>query len=146
MIGAKTPGAFAIAFAALVGFFGYGVSLSLFILALRHIGTARTGAYFSSAPFVGAVVSMLILGDKLTVNLTAAAALMGLGVWLHLTEAYEHEHWHPPMVHEHRHSHDEHHQHEHEGEVYPGNSHSHKHAHVGLLHSHPHYPDIHHRH
>jgi drug/metabolite transporter (DMT)-like permease len=146
VMGAKIPGAFAIAFAALVGFLGYGVSLSLFILALRHIGTARTGAYFSSAPFVGAVVSILVLGDKITVNLTVAAALMGLGVWLHLTEEHEHEHWHPPMAHEHRHSHDEHHQHEHEGEVSPAESHSHEHAHVGMLHRHPHYPDIHHRH
>jgi drug/metabolite transporter (DMT)-like permease len=146
MVGARIPGAFAVAFASLVGFLGYGVSLSLFILALRHIGTARTGAYFSSAPFVGAVVSILVLGDKITTNLIAAAALMGLGVWLHLTEVHEHEHWHPQMIHEHRHSHDEHHQHEHEVEVSPGESHSHEHAHVGLLHRHPHYPDIHHRH
>jgi drug/metabolite transporter (DMT)-like permease len=146
VMGARIPGAFAITFAALIGFLGYGVSLSLFILALRHIGTARTGAYFSLAPFVGAVVSILVLGDKVTPNLIVAAALMGLGVWLHLTEEHEHEHWHPPMVHEHRHSHDEHHQHEHEGEVSPGESHSHAHAHVGLLHRHPHYPDIHHRH
>ncbi len=146
MMGVRIPGAFAITFAALVGFLGYGVSLSLFILALRHIGTARTGAYFSLAPFVGVVASILVLGDKVTPNLIAAAALMGLGVWLHLTEEHEHEHWHPPMFHEHRHSHDEHHRHEHEGEVSPGESHSHAHAHVGLLHRHPHYPDIHHRH
>ena len=49
--------------AAVVGFLGYGVSLVLFILALRYIGTARTGAYFSLAPFAGATISILVLGD-----------------------------------------------------------------------------------
>ena len=78
--------------AALVGFFGYGVSLTLFVLALRHIGTARTGAYFSLAPFVGALISLLILRDSLTFQFVIAAALMGVGVWLHLTE--RHWHWH----------------------------------------------------
>ncbi|GLI24756.1 drug/metabolite transporter (DMT)-like permease [Xanthobacter flavus] len=53
--GAAFPSAGAVAAAAVVGFFGYGVSLALFVLALRHLGTARTGAYFSLAPFVGAV-------------------------------------------------------------------------------------------
>src|SRR5207244_5206391 len=104
-----------------------------------------TGAYFSTAPFVGAVISILLLGDKLTVEFGAAAALMGAGVWLHLTERHDHLHRHEPMEHEHLHYHDEHHQHTHGPNDPPGEPHSHWHRHEELVHSHPHYPDIHHR-
>src|SRR2546426_6619081 len=79
-----------------VGFAGYGVSLALFVLALRHIGAARTGAYFSIAPFVGAAISILFLGDKPTMSFGVAAVLMAIGVWLHLTERHEHLHRHEP--------------------------------------------------
>src|SRR5712691_10196478 len=89
-IGTRVPGFLTMTMAALVGFFGYGVSLTLFVLALRHIGTARTGAYFSFAPFVGALISLVILRDHLTYQFLIAAALMGVGVCFHLTEPHEH--------------------------------------------------------
>ena len=132
--------------AALVGFLGYGVSLTLFVFALRHIGTARTGAYFSLAPFVGAALSIILLHDALTIYFIAAAILMGIGVWLHITERHEHEHVHEALSHEHMHFHDEHHQHEHDSGVVLAEPHSHAHLHEKLIHSHRHYPDIHHRH
>ncbi len=140
-VGASWPHFSTIVTAAAVGFLGYGVSLVLFILALRHIGTARTGAYFSVAPFFGVIISILALGDSLTVSFLTAAVLMGIGVWLNLTEQHKHEHKHELLKHDHQHIHDEHHQHGH-GE----GPHSHLHSHAELLHSHPHYPDIHHRH
>jgi hypothetical protein len=139
--GANPPSARIVLTTAVVGFLGYGVSLVLFILALRSIGTARTGAYFSLAPFAGATISILVLGDPLTTQLLVAAALMGLGAWLHLTERHAHEHWHEPLAHEHGHLHDAHHPHD--DAVEP---HSHPHTHLASHHSHPHYPDIHHRH
>ena len=139
--GASLPSARTVLTAAVVGFLGYGVSLVLFILALRYIGTARTGAYFSLAPFAGATISIFVLGDRLTTQLLVAAALMGLGAWLHVTERHEHTHWHEPLEHEHGHSHDTHHPHGAEEEP-----HSHLHTHPAVHHSHPHYPDIHHRH
>lgn len=71
---------------ALVGFFGYGLSLVLFVLALREVGAARTGAYFATAPFIGAVVGLVALREPFTLNLIAAGILMGFGVYLHLTE------------------------------------------------------------
>ena len=145
-IGAHVPAFLTVTMAALLGFFGYGVSLTLFVLALRHIGTARTGAYFSLAPFVGALISVLILRDGLTYQLVIAAALMGVGVWLHLTERHEHEHLHEGIEHDHRHVHDEHHQHEHDEGVPLDEPHSHPHRHERMVHSHHHYPDIHHRH
>jgi len=145
-IGAHVPAFITVTMAALVGFFGYGVSLTLFVLALRHIGTARTGAYFSLAPFVGALISVLILRDSLTMQFVIAAVLMGIGLWLHLTERHEHEHWHEAIEHDHKHVHDEHHQHEHDASVSLGEPHSHPHRHERMVHSHPHYPDIHHRH
>jgi drug/metabolite transporter (DMT)-like permease len=144
--GAHVPAFITVTMAALVGFFGYGVSLTLFVLALRHVGTARTGAYFSLAPFVGAMISVLILRDSLTLQFLIAAVLMGTGVWLHLTERHEHEHLHEAIEHDHRHVHDEHHQHEHEELVPLDQPHSHPHRHERMVHSHPHYPDIHHRH
>jgi drug/metabolite transporter (DMT)-like permease len=144
--GAKMPHVAAITGAGVVGLVGYGISLTLFVLALRHIGTARTGAYFSVAPFVGAVISILVLGDAVTLYFLAAAGLMGLGVWLHLTELHRHGHRHTEVAHEHAHIHDEHHQHEHEVPALAGVSHSHGHRHAEMFHAHPHYPDIHHRH
>lgn len=144
--GAQLPRIPVVLAACVIGLFGYGLSLVMFVLALRHIGTARTGAYFSIAPFVGALISILFLGDRVTWGLCLAAALMGAGVWLHLTERHEHEHRHDPMEHDHLHFHDAHHQHDHGSEDPPGEPHSHPHRHGALTHSHAHFPDIHHRH
>lgn len=146
MLGAKLPDAGVLARVGVIGFLGYGMSLTLFVLALRHIGAARTGAYFSTAPFVGAAVAIAFLGDALSAGFCVAALLMGVGVWLHLTERHEHLHRHEPMEHEHLHVHDEHHQHAHSPDDPPGEPHSHRHRHAELVHSHPHYPDLHHRH
>ena len=129
-----------------VGFFGYGLSLILFILGLRHLGTARTGAYFSLAPFLGALLSVLLLHEPLSARLFVAGALMALGLWLHLSEKHEHDHSHETLEHEHRHAHDEHHQHAHEGTGPAGEPHTHWHRHEPLIHRHPHYPELHHRH
>lgn len=129
-----------------VGLLGYGLSLVLFVLALRGLGTARTGAYFSTAPFMGVVVSLLVFSEPTSWVFWMAAALMGLGVWLHLTEHHSHEHQHEALEHEHEHEHDEHHQHAHGVEHRGSGKHSHRHTHLPLKHTHPHYPDIHHRH
>jgi hypothetical protein len=130
----------------MVGLGGYGISLVLFVTALRHIGTARTGAYFSLAPFFGGLLAVVVLREELTVQLVTAGALMAVGVWLHLTERHEHAHEHEALAHEHRHVHDEHHQHAHDGMEPLGEPHSHWHLHTGLRHSHPHFPDVHHHH
>jgi drug/metabolite transporter (DMT)-like permease len=132
--------------AAIVGFLGYGVSLALFVRALRDLGTARTGAYFSTAPFIGAVASVVLLQEPLTLRLVAAALLMGAGVYLHLTESHEHEHEHDALEHVHAHVHDEHHRHEHRLDDPPGEPHVHAHRHTRLRHTHPHVPDMHHTH
>jgi len=132
--------------AGLVGFFGYGISLLCFVLALRHIGAARTGAYFSLAPFVGAGIALAVGETSFSLQLVLASALMGVGVWLHLSERHDHEHVHDPLDHEHRHSHDEHHRHDHSPEDPPGQVHSHRHRHDSLVHAHPHFPDAHHAH
>jgi len=145
-LGAYLPAPGAIALAGLVGLVGYGISLVLFIVALRDLGTARAGAYFSVAPFYGAALALPLLGERPGIAFWAAAALMGVGVWLHLTERHEHEHVHEPTTHAHEHTHDAHHQHEHEGAWDGREPHSHTHQHTRLRHRHPHYPDLHHRH
>jgi drug/metabolite transporter (DMT)-like permease len=135
-----------LAAAALLGFLSYGVSLVLFVRALRDLGTARTGAYFSTAPFAGAVLSVVILHEPVTWPLGAAMLLMAAGVWLHLTEHHAHGHSHQAIDHDHEHEHDAHHRHEHEVAVAPGTRHRHLHHHDPMTHSHEHYPDSHHRH
>jgi drug/metabolite transporter (DMT)-like permease len=144
--GAALPPSGTLAVVGIVGFLGYGVSLALFVLGLRYLGTARTSAYFSLAPFVGAVLAVVMLGEALSLQLLVAGGLMGFGLWLHLAERHEHEHVHEPMDHEHRHRHDEHHQHAHSASDQPGEPHTHWHRHDRLVHGHPHYPDLHHRH
>jgi drug/metabolite transporter (DMT)-like permease len=143
-LGASVPQPVLFVAAGALGFFSYGLSLVLFVLALRHLGTARTGAYFSTAPFVGALIAVPLLGEPVTTALLVGGALMAAGVWLHLTERHEHVHTHEVLEHEHEHAHDEHHQHTHDGPV--TEPHTHRHRHVRMTHSHPHYPDAHHRH
>lgn len=145
-LGAQMPPLTATLAAGLVGLLGYGVSLVMFVLALRHLGAARTGAYFSTAPFIGAGLAIAMFGEPITMQLLAASALMIVGVALHLMEAHEHPHTHEALDHEHRHVHDAHHQHDHAPGDPPGEPHSHPHRHTPLTHTHPHYPDLHHRH
>ena len=131
----------------MVGLLAYGVSLTLFVTALRHLGTARTGAYFSVAPFAGALIAVVLLGEPLTMRLLLAGSLMALGVWLHLTENHLHRHAHEVLEHAHEHSHDDmHHEHAHETTIASGERHTHWHRHEAASHSHPHFPDAHHRH
>ena len=144
-LGAKLPGLAALAGAGLLGFFSYGVSLTLFVLALRHLGTARTGAYYALAPFVGAGVAIVFVGEPVSLAFIAGGLLMAIGLWLHLTEQHLHDHEHEALEHEHVHTHDAHHQHAHAAGT-PPEPHVHKHRHARLIHRHPHYPDLHHRH
>jgi drug/metabolite transporter (DMT)-like permease len=144
--GAPAPALGAVISVALVGLLGYGVSLVLFVRALRELGAARTGAYFSAAPFIGALVAITVLRDPIRLGVVAGGALMVAGLWLHLTEHHEHEHEHERFAHDHLHHHDDHHHHPHDSAVAAGEPHSHPHVHAPLRHAHPHYPDIHHRH
>jgi drug/metabolite transporter (DMT)-like permease len=144
-LGAAMPALPNLAAAMAVGLLAYGVSLALFVVGLRHLGTARTGAYFSVAPFFGALLAVL-MGEPLTMPLLVAGALMALGTWLHLTERHEHGHAHEAVTHDHEHIHDEHHQHAHDASVMPGTKHRHLHRHDPVIHTHSHFPDTHHRH
>jgi hypothetical protein len=142
--GARVPAIGYFAEAAALGALAIGASLVMFILALRHLGAARAGAYFSLAPFIGAVLAIALLGEPVTIRLALSAVLMGVGLWLHLAERHDHEHRHEPIEHEHSHVHDGHHQHQHTGPV--TEQHSHWHRHEPMRHAHVHYPDLHHRH
>jgi drug/metabolite transporter (DMT)-like permease len=145
-MGSSVPDILPLAGAMLLGFVSYGLGLVLFIMALRLLGTARTGAYYGTAPFIGALAATVILGDTLTPTLVIAGLLMAFGAWLHLSERHAHDHQHDPLDHSHRHSHDDHHQHEHGPDDPQEEPHSHAHHHAPVKHAHAHYPDIHHRH
>ena len=147
LLGADWPSPPEIIGALLVGWLAYGVSLSLFVVSLRHLGTARTGAYFSVAPFLGAALSIPLLDEQADGRLLTAGTLMVLGVWMHLTERHHHDHTHEALEHEHEHEHDDHHRHEHQESFFlMGNKHTHWHRHEPITHAHAHFPDSHHRH
>jgi drug/metabolite transporter (DMT)-like permease len=145
-LGAKLPTPPYLSGTLALGFFGYGLSLVLFIVALRHLGTARTGAYFATAPFIGTAVAVLLYGQPATWVFYGAALLMAIGVWLHVTEHHAHYHVHERLTHTHAHSHDAHHQLQHASPWDAVEPHTHEHHHEPLRHSHEHYPDIHHQH
>jgi len=145
-VGVHLPSLPAIGASMAVGFLGYGLSLTLFVVGLRTLGTARTGAYFSVAPLFGVVISLVIWPEVPGALFWGAAGLMAIGVWLHVHERHEHEHTHEPLEHAHRHRHDEHHRHPHDFPWQGDEPHVHAHRHEVLTHKHPHYPDIHHRH
>ena len=144
--GATLPSGAAIASGLALGLVAYGVSLVLYLRAMRELGAARTAAYFGLAPFAGAAIAVVAFGDPLTLRLAAAGGLMALGVWLHVSERHDHEHHHSALEHEHRHVHDDHHGHAHAPGDPAGEPHSHLHGHEPMTHRHPHTPDIHHRH
>jgi drug/metabolite transporter (DMT)-like permease len=145
-MGARLPSPHIIIGAMTTGFGGYGVSLVLFVIALRHLGTARTGAYFSVAPVFGVALSLAMWPHPPGAAFWIAAALMALGVWLHVRERHEHEHTHERLEHVHRHVHDEHHRHAHDFPYAGDEPHTHPHVHLPITHTHAHFPDIHHRH
>ena len=149
LLGSPWPGAVVVWAAGTLGFVAYGASLVLFVLGLRHLGAARTGAYFSVAPFFGALLALGLLGESPTLQFLLAGALMAVGVALHLSERHAHRHSHDPVDHDHLHAHDAadlHHDHSHDPPVAPGTRHSHRHRHPASMHSHPHFPDAHHQH
>ncbi|MCH9829673.1 MAG: DMT family transporter [Gammaproteobacteria bacterium] len=145
-LGDKLPPWITSAAALSVGFVAYGLSLSLFVVALRQLGTARTGAYFSVAPFFGTVIAIAVLNDPLTDRLVVAGCLMAIGIWIHVRERHDHVHSHEAMEHEHEHEHGLHHQHAHDDGAELPAPHTHVHRHAPVTHAHPHYPDAHHRH
>jgi drug/metabolite transporter (DMT)-like permease len=145
-LGASQPKLHQLAGALTLGCFAYGVSLVLFVVALRNLGTARTGAYFSLAPFFGALLAIPLLGESVTNRLLIAGALMLLGIWLHLTERHGHVHTHEFTAHTHDHEHDEHHLHQHPSDTQAEIRHTHWHQHPVQTHTHAHVPDAHHRH
>jgi drug/metabolite transporter (DMT)-like permease len=136
---------FTIAFALLLGSFSYGISLVFFIKALEGLGSSRTGAFFSFAPFIGAIASLIILREWIGWVMFPAAGLMTVGVWLICSEKHLHTHLHKTVIHTHSHNHtDMHHLHEHSGTFHE--PHTHEHTHLEISHIHVHWPDTHHRH
>jgi drug/metabolite transporter (DMT)-like permease len=128
-----------------LGFVAYGLSIFFYVKAQRHLGAARTSAYYAAAPFIGMLLSWLVLREILSPLFFGALLIMLLGAALAVSEDHTHTHAHAPVTHEHRHSHaDGHHNHPHENEM--TNEHNHLHSHEPLTHDHAHLPDTHHRH
>ncbi len=144
-MGDRLPVSAPLAGALATGFFGYGISIVLHLLALRHVGTARQAAFFATAPFLGALAAVPILGERLTVKEVGSGLVMAAGVILLVRARHGHRHEHDPVEHDHAHVHDGHHEHAHD-EGTPPNPTPHPHRHEPMVHEHAHQPDPHHRH
>ena len=142
LAGQRLPVGIDLLLALLLGAMSYGLSITLFILALRGLGAARTSALFGSAPFAGMLLSLILLGERPEPIFLPALALMVAGAWLLLSEDHGHWHLHESILHDHRHAHDAHH--EHQGSS--AGEHAHAHTHAPTQHDHDHNPDLHHRH
>ena len=131
--------------ALLTGFVAYGLSLFFYIRAQRRIGAAKTSAYYAAAPFIGVLLSWILLRETLSPSFAVALVIMLLGAGLAAFENHAHTHVHSAVTHEHKHSHnDMHHTHLHEPEV--TGEHSHSHTHELTEHGHAHSSDLHHMH
>jgi drug/metabolite transporter (DMT)-like permease len=130
----------------LTGAMSYGISLVLFVEALRRIGSARTGTLFAAGPYFGVLLSVFLLGERPPSAFWIAALTMLAGIGLLCRESHTHLHDHVVQSHRHKHVHDEHHRHGHEGLAVGEEPHDHFHTHEQLTHHHVHWPDMHHRH
>jgi len=147
LLGNALPGPGVLLGALVLGSLSYGLSIVLFIRAMRGLGAARTSALFGTAPLAGVVLSLLLFREAPTTLFIVALPLMVAAALLLLSEQHSHHHTHEPLTHDHRHRHDDgHHEHDHPGMTDRGLMHSHPHTHEPKTHDHPHLPDIHHRH
>ena len=128
-----------------LGFVSYGLSILFYVFAQRGLGAVRTSIYYSIAPFIGVILSWLILKESITIAFVVALCVMIVATYFMVTETHNHKHIHKSLAHNHKHRHDdEHHDHLH-NEAIEG-YHSHEHTHKETEHAHSHYPDEHHRH
>jgi drug/metabolite transporter (DMT)-like permease len=146
ILGNPLPGGRVLAATLILGALAYGASVLLDAFALRLLGAAREAAFFATAPFAGALLSVPVLGERLGALQVAAGAVMVIGVALLVRERHGHEHTHEALEHSHRHEHDAHHQHAHPEGMDPDGPHAHPHRHAPLTHAHAHVSDAHHRH
>lgn len=134
-----------IAFTLLLGFVAYGLSIFFYIKAQRVLGAARTSIYYATAPFIGVLISWLVLQERITESFIIAIVIMLIGTYFVVSEDHKHSHIHIKVTHEHKHNHEDcHHNHLHDSIIV--GEHSHVHTHEGTQHKHAHSPDLHHKH
>lgn len=129
-----------------VGVFSYGISIVLYITSAQQLGATRSQMIFSSSPFWGVLLAIMVLNERFSWQLGLGLVVLLVSIIFLMSDQHGHVHQHNKQVHTHRHTHlDLHHQHEH---VQAARSiwHSHSHRHSALEHRHPHWPDLHHRH
>ncbi len=143
-VGGSLPAPGRIAATMATGLIGYGISFVLYLRAVRFLGTARTGAYYSAAPFIGAAIALVWLREPVGPWFFPALGLMAVGLTLHVTEHHGHDHVHVALTHAHAHTHDDPH-HSHSG-AHDASPNALDHTHEPVEHEHGHTPDVHHRH
>jgi len=145
LTGAGNVNAWSVLGALIVGAFGYGASITLWVRGAQQLGAARGQVIFATAPFVGAVLAWVVLADAVDAVQIVAMVIAAIGVAQSLRSAHFHEHTHRVMVHTHEHDHDDgHHDHGHP-DGFQGR-HRPRHEHLQPVHAHPHVPDLRQRH
>jgi drug/metabolite transporter (DMT)-like permease len=143
-LGGASSGSAVVA-ALVVGAFGYGASITLWVAGARDLGAARGQLVFATAPFIGAIVAWTVFGDAVTGQEVVSLVIAAIGVSFVLGSDHTHAHAHQAIEHDHEHTHDDdHHLHAH-ADGFTGR-HQHAHRHEPVAHTHPHVPDLHHRH
>ncbi|OHB60680.1 MAG: multidrug DMT transporter [Planctomycetes bacterium GWF2_42_9] len=144
--GNKLPRLEYVILAMVLGFFAYGLSIMFFIFAMRGLGSARTSAYFGTAPFIGALLSFIVFKEMPSIQFLCALPIMLGGIIFLLNEKHKHEHTHEEFEHDHKHDYDDDEHHKHDNNSILNGFHALRHKHVAITHLHDHTPDIHHRH
>lgn len=65
-----------------LGFVAYGLSIFFYVHAQRHLGAARTSAYYAISPFVGGVLSLVLYHQLPSIVFVIAVLIMAVGVGL----------------------------------------------------------------
>lgn len=135
LLGEKIPAVKWLVAVLVLGFVAYGLSIHFYIMAQKHLGAAKTSAYYSIAPFLGVAFSVALLGERPGVQFFAACLIMITATILMIKDSialqHTHEHEH---IHTHEHTHKHTHTHVHEGEE---NMHTHQHSEM-MEHEHVH--------
>ena len=97
LLGEQVPAVKWVLCVLLLGFVSYGLSISLYIMAQKHLGAAKTSAFYSIAPFLGVAFSMVLLGERPSLQFYAALLIMVSAVILMVKDTVDQE-AHPPFT------------------------------------------------
>lgn len=64
-----------------IGFFTYGISILYYVYAINYIGISKTSIVFSFSPVFGALISLILFKEKITIYFVISLILMLMGIY-----------------------------------------------------------------